>query len=191
MTSAEETAPAQETRERPAVPASARRRRRADGGELVSAIAALALAGLMFGTAWYGVAGVPDPTYARPALSRAVDGWNALSVGRWLILATIVVALGSLVIHATQHGHGARTDTGRVVGLLGGLTSAMLVWRVLISLPGPEVTDQKLGAVLALLCALAVALGGLESMRFTGGKRETVEHRSSPKVQGDSRRIKR
>lgn len=49
---------------------------------------------------------------------------------------------------------------------LGALTSALLIYRVLIALPAAtEVIDQKLGAILGLLCALGIALGGWESMR--------------------------
>jgi hypothetical protein len=175
----------------PAAGSGAGRIARAGGGELVSALAALALAALTFGTEWYGVDGVPDPSYARPALSRAEDGWNALSLGRWLILATILVTLGSLLLHATQRRHGAATDTGRLVTVFGGLTSAMLIWRVLISLPGTEVTDQKLGAVLALGCALAILFGGVESVRAVGARRGTVIHRSNPQGRRVSRRTKR
>jgi hypothetical protein len=41
----------------------------------------------------------------------------------------------------------------------------LLIYRVLIVLPGPgTVIDQKLGAILGLVCALGIAWGGYESM---------------------------
>jgi hypothetical protein len=47
----------------------------------------------------------------------------------------------------------------------GAITSLLLFYRVLISLPEPSrVIDQKLGAVLGLACALGIALGGLEAI---------------------------
>jgi hypothetical protein len=132
----------------------------------VSVASALGLLVLMFLTKWYGVAGVPDPSAARPALSTAENGWDGLSVVRWVMLVTIIAAVGSVVLHVSQDSHGTQTDTSRWVAGLGALTSALLVYRVLIALPAAsEVIDQKLGAVLGLLCALGIAMGGWESMR--------------------------
>ena len=38
------------------------------------------------------------------------------------MLLTIVVAIGSVLLHGSQHAHGAKTDTGAVVAGLGALT---------------------------------------------------------------------
>ncbi len=135
-------------------------------GELLSAACALALAVDLFATRWYGVAGVVDPSAARPAISTAENGWDGLTVVRWVVLATIFAALGSVVLHVSQRGHGAKTETGRLIAALGGLASVLLVYRVLITLPTPAlVIDQKLGAVVGVLLALGIAAGGLESVR--------------------------
>lgn len=134
-------------------------------GELTSTVSALLLLGLMFLTKWYGVAGVPDPSAARPAVSTAEDGWNGLSVVRWVMLLTILASLGSVVLHASQRSHGTRTDTSLVLAALGSLTSILLIYRVLVDLPeATKVIDQKLGAFLGLICALGIALGGFESV---------------------------
>lgn len=132
-------------------------------GDLLAAGCALALLVCMFAMAWYGVAGVPDPSYARPAVATTADGWNGLPTVRWVILATVLAAVGSLGLHLSQRRHGARTDTARIVAALGALTAGLLVWRVLITLPGNgKVLDQKLGALLGLACALGIAWGGAE-----------------------------
>ena len=134
-------------------------------GELISAVSALALLVILFATEWYGVAGVPDPSAARPAVSIDENGWNGLSIVRWVILLTVVVAIGSVVLHATQRHHGNRTETSLAVFGLGLLTSLLLIYRVLIALPSPDkVLDQKLGAFVGLMCALGVTLGGHESL---------------------------
>jgi len=113
----------------------------------------------MFLTKWYGVAGVPDPSAERPAISTAENGWDGLTLVRWVMLVTICAALGSVILHASQRSLGTKTDTSRVVTALGALTSALLIYRVLIALPAAtEVIDQKLGAILGLLCALGIAL---------------------------------
>jgi hypothetical protein len=135
-------------------------------GALVSAVSALALLVILFAMEWYGVAGVPDPSAVRPAVSTAENGWNGLTLTRWVLAATIVAAIGAVVLHASQRGHGNKTDTSLVVATLGTISSVLLVYRVLIVLPaGTRVIDQKLGAFLGLLCALGIAWGGYESIR--------------------------
>lgn len=146
---------------------------RVQRGELVSAGAALVLLVVMFVFAWYGVDGIPG----RSSISSAENAWHGLTLLRWLMLATILVTLGSLALHATQRRHGARTETSGLVTLLGTATALLLTWRVLIDLPSPNsVVDQKLGAYLGLLSAFAIALGGYEQMRARA-LRQAVHHR--------------
>jgi hypothetical protein len=152
-------------------------------GELISATSALCLLVVMFLFEWYGVAGVPDPSAARPAVSSAENAWNGLPVVRWVMLLTIAVTLGSVVLHASQRTHGSRTDTSGLVTVLGSLTAVLLCYRVLISLPaGHEVIDQKLGAVLGLVCALGIALGGYESTRERQAKAAKVMRASRARL---------
>jgi hypothetical protein len=152
---------------------------RVNVGELLSAVSALLLLAVMFATKWYGVAGVPDPSYARPATSTAENGFNGLTDIRWVILATILAAIGSVFLHASQREHGTKTDTSRVVAALGALTALLLIYRVLIDLPGDgKVLDQKLGAFLGLLCALGIAWGGYESIVQQRARRAASAPRS-------------
>jgi formate hydrogenlyase subunit 3/multisubunit Na+/H+ antiporter MnhD subunit len=135
-------------------------------GELVAVTGAVALAILMFAFKWYGVAGVAGRTSTEPASQSSVNAWQALSVLRWLMLVTIALALGSFALHSTQRGHGSRTNTSPVLSAFGALTAALLIYRVLIALPnGSEVLDQKLGAVLGVFAAVAIAFGGFDALR--------------------------
>jgi hypothetical protein len=147
-------------------------------GELTSAACALLLLFFLFATKWYGVAGVPDPSAARPAISTAETGWEGLTLVRWVVLATALTVLASVVLHASQRRHGTKTDTSRVITALGSVTSLLLIYRVLLALPtGGKVIDQKFGAFLALLCALGVALGGYESIAEYRLRARTVVQR--------------
>jgi hypothetical protein len=147
-------------------------------GELISAGCALALLILMLATAWYGVAGVPDPTHVRPAVSGTETGWDALADIRWVIVLTAIVAVGTVVLRISQREHGRQTDASRLVTTLGLVCSGLLIYRVLIVLPSPDkVLDQKLGALLGLGCALGVALGGHESMVERRSRPATISHR--------------
>jgi hypothetical protein len=148
-------------------------------GELTSSASAVLLLVFLFATEWYGVAGVPDPSAARPAISGAETGWEVLGLVRWVVLLTAVVAIGSVLLHASQRRHGAKTDTSRLVAGLGSITSLLLIYRVLIALPsGAKVIDQKLGACLALICALGIALGGYESRAEHRARAQTTLQRT-------------
>jgi hypothetical protein len=158
-------------------------RRRADTGERLSAGCALALLALMFLTEWFGIDELPGRT-SGVERSTAENAWQGLTVLRWLMLLTIIVAVGSLILHATQRSHGTRNDTGGLVAALGTVTALLLIYRVLIDLPSPpDVVDQKLGAILGLLAAIGIAIGGHASMREQRA-RSRVEHRSRPQKSG-------
>ncbi|MDQ6745252.1 MAG: hypothetical protein M3Z27_04435 [Actinomycetota bacterium] len=133
-------------------------------GELISTTSALLLATLMLLFDWYGAVGASGPERSAP--TTVENAWSALPVTRWVLVATILIAVGTTVVHATQRAHGARTDTGLPVALAGTLTGLLLGYRVLIDPPNPSaVLDVKLGGYLGLLAAVSIALGGFESVR--------------------------
>ncbi len=153
-------------------------------GELISAAAALLLLGSMFLLKWYGVAAPPSAFAARSATATAENAWNGLIIIRWLLLLTIIVAVGSVAIHISQRRHGTKTDTGLAVAAIGTVSAIVLIFRVLIALPSPtHVTDQKIGAVLGLLCGVGIALGGFESLREERARAQVGAQRS--RVRGD------
>jgi hypothetical protein len=156
--------------------------RRIAHGELLSACSAVALLVAMYALKWFGVDGIPGRT---PSLAWAVNAWHGMTLVRWVMLATIAVAVGAPLLHATQRSHGAKTNTGGAVLALGALTSGMLIYRVLIDLPAAnQVVDQKLGAFVGLLCALGIALGGYESAREDRAARGAPAAHRVPRVQG-------
>jgi hypothetical protein len=158
-------------------PSEPERRLRIHSGELISATCALLLLTIMFALAWYGVV---EPTgHIRSGMNSAENAWHGLSTVRWLMLLTAAVALGSVILHATQRSHGTRTDTSLAVAAFGTLTAGLLVYRVLVDLPASdEVVDAKLGAFLGLLSAIGIALGGYESMREERARRKRLVQRS-------------
>jgi hypothetical protein len=146
-------------------------------GELISVIGALILLPVMFLLKWYGVAVAPGPAANRSALSSAENAWNGLTDVRWLMLLTIIVTIGSVVLHASQRSHGRKTDTSVVVTAVAAPTAALLAYRVLVDLPSAnQVVDQKIGAYVGLLAAIAIAFGGYESMRERRNPEHAVVH---------------
>jgi hypothetical protein len=127
----------------------------------VCAGAAVLLLVFMFAFAWFGVDGIPG----RSELATSENAWHGMTYLRWLMLLTCFVAIGSLFLHASQRTHGAETDTSLAITVLGTVTAVALAYRVLIDQPTPpSVVDQKLGAYLGLLSAVALAVGGYDAL---------------------------
>jgi hypothetical protein len=145
-------------------------------GELISATCASLLLPIMFALEWYGVVGVPQ--VRRSGITTDENAWHTLTYTRWVMLIAIVVALGSVCLHASQRSHGAKTDTSVLVTAVGTLTAALLIYRVLIELPRPNsVVDLKVGAFLGLLAGIGIAIGGIESIREERARREAAMQR--------------
>ncbi len=135
-------------------------------GELISAASALVLLVLMFAVAWYGVDAIPGAAATSSLPATSENAWDGLTVIRWVMLLTVLVALGAVAIHA---GKPTRVTVARVrlaLLALGTVTAAAVVFRVLIVLPASDrVPDQKLGGVLGMIAALGIALGAYEAVR--------------------------
>jgi hypothetical protein len=134
-------------------------------GEVIAAVAALLLLILMFAAKWYGVAGIPG-TSAHAQAVTTQNAWKSMTVLRWVMLLTILAAAAALLIHLIHVSRNTIALIRLSVAMLGSLTALLLTYRVLINPPSPlDVVDQKLGAVLGLVCAYGIAVGGFESIR--------------------------
>jgi len=76
------------------------------------------------------------------------------------MLVTIVAALALAILQGTQRAPALPVSFAAIATVLGALTSLALIYRVLISVP--QGLDQRVGAYLGLLSALALTYG-----RFT------------------------
>jgi hypothetical protein len=150
-------------------------------GELISFASALLLVPTMFLLDWYGVVGVPLQA-RRSGITTAENAWHVLTNVRWLMLLTITAAIGSVVLHATQRSHGAKTDTSVLMAVLGTVTAALVAYRVLIDPPNSSaVVDVKLGGYLGLAWAIGIAIGGFESIRELRERRGSLVQKSRRK----------
>jgi hypothetical protein len=156
------TPPPTESHEIPASAAAPARGARAPTGELTSALSAVVLLIVTFATKWYGIVALPHSA-DRAGIQGATSPWVQLTFGRWLIVASVLVAIGSVALHLSQRTHGSQTDTSLIVTVVGTITALELGYRVLINTPSPHsVIDAKLGAYVGLLAATGVAIGGYE-----------------------------
>jgi len=132
----------------------------------MSGACALLLGIVMFALAWYGVDRIPGGQSHGGSVVSTINGWHGLTGVRWLILVTVVLALGAPVMPAVPVSRQAVAGVRLATLVLGGVTAVALIIRVLIDLPAPErVVDQKLGALLGLLASLGIAYGAIEAIR--------------------------
>jgi hypothetical protein len=121
---------------------------------------ALALAILMFATRWYGETGAPPAAFTAPIASSA-GAWQTLGAVRWLLVATLIVALASALASAITRT-GALTGSGalRSAALVLALASVVALFiRVLLVPPSGSVDDIKIGGFLALISVAVIAVG--------------------------------
>jgi cytochrome bd-type quinol oxidase subunit 2 len=122
-------------------------------GEMLAGASAVLLAIFMVGGKWYA-----------GATGGSLTGWQALTNLRWLLLVTILAAVGLVVSQATRRAPAVPVTMSLIVMLLGIVTVVALIFRVLID-PAPH---QQAGAYLGLLSAIGIALGGYFSLRQEG-----------------------
>ena len=122
--------------------------RRLRSGELVTAVAAAGLAVVLFAD-WFG----------------GQSGWSTLTVGRFLLALTILLAL-TLVVVTLRAGTVSMAVSAAVVTVgIGTLALLYLLYRVGIDEPGRNaLVSVDAGAYLGLLCLLALLAGTWRSM---------------------------
>jgi len=133
-------------------------------GEWVALAAAVVLLAAMLLFTW---ADTPNPG-GRGVITTPVDGWHALSVVRWLMLASILCGLGLAVAQAACRAPAVPVTLSLFTTLLGAITALALLVRVLLDPPD----GIHFGGVLGLLSACALAYGGWLSVRDEGGSPE-------------------
>lgn len=138
-------------------------------GEVIAGIAAVVLVVSMFVLPWYSFNGALAPLAERLGVSISRDAWNSLSTNRWLMLLTIAASLALVYLQGTRRAPALPATFSLFVMLLGGLTSLVLIYRVLINVPGPnDVVSRDVGGFIGLLASFAITYGGARSLREEG-----------------------
>ena len=137
-------------------------------GEVIAGVGGFVLLISTFLPSWYQLTLGSGPSNARILVSMSEEGWQALPTAHWLILATIVASGLLVYLQGTRPAPALPATLSLIVTLLGGLCVLTLIYRVLISLPGPGSASQQLGAWIGLISACAIAVGGYLSLRAEG-----------------------
>ena len=123
----------------------------------------------MFVLKWYGPTAQPRPTAASLDVTASVNGWDALTGVRWLMLLTIACGLALVCLQAARSAPAIPVTLSVIVTVLGVLGALVLIYRVLINEPGNDAAiGQKAGAFVGLASAIAIVIGGYLSMRDEG-----------------------
>ncbi|MFL5842337.1 MAG: hypothetical protein ACJ77Z_17965 [Thermoleophilaceae bacterium] len=121
-------------------------------GEWIAGIFGLNLLLVTF-RAWYKVTG----TDVR------VSAWDALDNGRYLLIATAVVAVFLLLVVAADQAGQLSFPPGAIAAVVGLASTVYVAYR--LATPPADNLDAAIGLYLGLVSALGVAIGGLLSVR--------------------------
>jgi len=132
-------------------------------GEVVAALGAVALLVIMPALNWFCVGPISH------------TGWQALTVLRWLMLASALSALALAVLTVSQRTPAVPVTVAVIVAALAALLTVLLAWRVILDPPGPDAVSVRVGAWLGLLASAAILLGASWSMRDEGGGPAAVQ----------------
>lgn len=117
---------------------------------------------------WYTVGGTIGDIAGRLGVDVSMSGWEAHTVLRWLLLLTIVAAVGLAVLSAMKRPIAELPGSAIVAGL-GIVATAITAFRMFVDQPGPDkLIDLKFGAWFGLIGLVAITVGGWMSMHEEG-----------------------
>lgn len=136
----------------------------------------VALFVFMFFFKWYGgsVKGVV-PVGGSVSYGSSSTGWDTFTNSRWIWLITIIVALGAVVLVATQRKLSLPIQPSVIVAGLGALSTLLILYRIIhhpsggSSFGGVEASyGIKIGIWLGLIAAAVITYGGYLEMKEEG-----------------------
>jgi hypothetical protein len=136
-------------------------------GELIAGGGAVVLAVALFVLPFYGVTSTFAPTLASEGQATSFDGWHSVQHLRWLLLIAILAALALVWFQCAMRAPALPVTFGVITTVLALLALLGLLWRVLIDPPASPL-DERYGAYVSLVAAVAMFYGGFLSMRQEG-----------------------
>jgi hypothetical protein len=136
------------------------------GGELIAAAAAVSLLVLLLVSPWFGLSGRLGRTASELGVPVTINGWHGLPTLRWLLLITIIAAVALAYFQAARSAPALPASLSMIVLVLSVLSTVGIIYRVLISVPGPDsLGEARWGAFLGLVAALVLNYGAFRSLR--------------------------
>ena len=132
--------------------------------EWVVGVGGLVLLGSLLLVPWFTLVSLSGPPGPPLGAAYQVDGYNGLSLGRWLVLVTVLLALAAIVSQARRKAPALPVTLVVLASWAAGLTFLYLIYRVIINPPG----GRGLGGWIGMIAAAAIAYGGYRSVRMEG-----------------------
>jgi hypothetical protein len=135
---------------------------------------------------WYGVSSnVSSVAGINLNANYSANGWHSFTNSRWIWLITIIVAIASVALVATQRKLELPVQAGVLVAALGAVSTILIAYRI-IHHPSASVSygafhasvGIKIGIWLGLLAAAAVTYGGYLQMQEEGTSLADVRERA-------------
>lgn len=161
-------------------------------GETIAGLSAILLFAAMF-VDWYGaeVSGQVGTISLGGGAGAGGSAWQTLDLISLVLMLTVVVAIGAVLLRAFGSSWEPAIPPSAVVALLGGLSTLLVLFRILVppdfgTLGGvPINATLELGAFLGLATAAGIAYGGYRAM----GERGTSFERIAATLGGRPRRV--
>lgn len=138
-------------------------------GERMVAAGSIALFVFMFFFKWFGikVPGIVGVYISAAGVSTSANVWHSLEVIRWLLLLTVLAGVALVVLVGSDRKLQSPISMSAIVAGLGALSTILVFYRVILSLPFSH-ADVKIGAWLGLLSCAAITYGGYRAMTDEG-----------------------
>jgi hypothetical protein len=151
---------------------------------------AVALFVFMFFFKWFGanasVPSLPGLSSASLSFSSSVNGWHSVTNTRWLLLITLIAALGAVVLVGMARRVELPVAPGAIVAGLGLLSAIFVFYRILDHPHGGGASGAatfsygaKAGLYLAFVATLAIVYGGYLEMQAEGTSLSDVREQAS------------
>jgi hypothetical protein len=137
-------------------------------GELIAGVSGVALIAFMFLLTWFGLRTPLGWTAATLGVPTSFNGWDSLTHARYLVLITALGAIALVYFQASRRAPAMPSALAVVVLALALLTLLVLIYRVLINVPGPGDLQRRAGAYLGLVSAAGIFYGAYRSLRQEG-----------------------
>lgn len=134
-------------------------------GEAVAGFAAVALLLIMFIFDWFGFGGAIDTGFGTIDVGGGFNAWESFGLIDIVLFLTIVAAIAVAAMAASGAGAGLPVAGSAVVTGLGGLSTILILYRILDT---PGNSGREIGVFLGLIAAAAITYGGWMAMQEEG-----------------------
>ncbi|MDQ6776598.1 MAG: hypothetical protein M3071_10375 [Actinomycetota bacterium] len=154
-------------------------------GELVAGGGGVVLLVALFVLPWFVTGGPVGRFHPISHGSVSLDGWQALTTSRWVLLVTVAASIALVLLTASPRAPALPVVSSMLSCVVGGLSSLLLLYR-LIDHGG---LAARAGIYVGFVAALATGYGGYLSLRTEGssfGDPRSIETVSAGRAQSGS-----